>query len=217
MPRPSTREKLLDCAESLFAEQGLAGVSLRTINAEAGLSPAALHYHFKTKKALVEALLERRMPALMERRRALLDNLEQQEATPTTRDVLNIVIRPLVELVSSDSEAGQRYLRLIYRLQADGDLYSLFAQDRYSGSVDRLIPLLKRAMPDTSSAVLGLRLEWAIHLMLRGLAEVALLPNGQRPSENFDVPRLLLDFLASGFEARDEGPDPKQAKTGKSE
>ena len=69
MARPSTREKLLDTAEELFAEHGLAGVSLRTINAEAGLSPAALHYHFGTQQALVEALLERRMPSLMERRR----------------------------------------------------------------------------------------------------------------------------------------------------
>ena len=57
MPRPSTREKLLDCAEELFAEHGLEGVSLRTINAEAGLSPAALHYHFGTKDRLVEVLL----------------------------------------------------------------------------------------------------------------------------------------------------------------
>ena len=40
MLRPSTREKLLDCAENLFANQGLAGVSLRSINASAGLSPA---------------------------------------------------------------------------------------------------------------------------------------------------------------------------------
>jgi AcrR family transcriptional regulator len=40
MGRPSTREKLLDCAEELFAEHGLEGVSLRAINAQAGLSPA---------------------------------------------------------------------------------------------------------------------------------------------------------------------------------
>jgi hypothetical protein len=37
MGRPSAREKLLDCAERLFAEHGLEGVSLRAINAEAGL------------------------------------------------------------------------------------------------------------------------------------------------------------------------------------
>ena len=59
MGRPSTRDKLLDCAEDLFGRHGLEGVSLRTINAEAGLSPAALHYHFGSKQLLVEALLFR--------------------------------------------------------------------------------------------------------------------------------------------------------------
>lgn len=207
MPRPSTREKLLDCAESLFAEQGLARVSLRTINAEAGLSPAALHYHFKTKKALVEALLERRMPDLMERRRELLDRLEAREETPTTREILDALIRPLAELLSRETEAGQRYIRLIYRLQADGDLYSLFARDRYSGSVDRLMPLLRRTLPETPSKVLQIRLEWAIHLMLRSLAGIQMLPGPERPPQHEDVASLLLDFLTGGFEA--SPPDSK--------
>ncbi len=201
MPRPSTREKLLDCAESLFAEQGLARVSLRTINAEAGLSPAALHYHFKTKEALVEALLERRMPALMERRRELLDRLETRNEAPTTREVLGALIRPLAELLSKETDAGQRYIRLIYRLQADGDLYSLFARDRYSGGVDRFIPLLRRALPETPTAMLQLRLEWAIHLMLRSLAGIEALPGADRPPHEGALATLLLDFLTGGFEA----------------
>ena len=57
MARPSARERLLDCAEHLFADHGLEGVSLRAINAEAGLSPAALHYHFGTQQAPQEVAL----------------------------------------------------------------------------------------------------------------------------------------------------------------
>ena len=147
MGRPSARDKLLDCAERLFAEHGLEGVSLRAINAEAGLSPAALHYHFGTQQALVEALLDRQMPALMERRRRLLDALDDRPEPPTTRDVLSALIRPQVELLAEGGESGLRYMRLIHRLQADGDLDPQFVMERWPGGVDRLVPLLRKASP----------------------------------------------------------------------
>ena len=52
MPRPSNREHLLDCAEELYAAQGVGAVSLRTIQAAAGLSVGSLRYHFKTEADL---------------------------------------------------------------------------------------------------------------------------------------------------------------------
>ena len=50
---------IMNAAERLFAERGIDAVSLRTINAEAGYSVAALHYHFASKAALGEALIAR--------------------------------------------------------------------------------------------------------------------------------------------------------------
>jgi len=99
MGRPSARAALLDTAERLFAEHGLQGISLRSINAEAGLSSAALHYHFGSKGALVEALLERNMPALMRRRGELLGALDALPRPPTTREVLSALLEPQVELL----------------------------------------------------------------------------------------------------------------------
>lgn len=197
MARPSTREKLLDCAEGLFAEHGLEGVSLRAINAEAGLSPAALHYHFGTKQVLVEALLERQMPRLMERRRGLLDALENAETAPSARDVLDALLHPMVELLAEDRRAGHRYLRLIYRLQADGDLYPLFPADRLSAGVDRLLPLLCQALPELAPAVVGVRLGLAIDVMLRSLA----LDPAAIGDRREDHARGLLDFLTGALEA----------------
>jgi len=201
MARPSTREKLLDCAEELYAEHGLEGVSLRTINTQAGLSPAALHYHFGTQDALVEALLERRMPELMERRRGLLETLDESSETPTARAVLDALLRPLAELLAEHAEAGHRYLRLIYRLQADGDLYPLFPVDRYSSGVDRLVPLLCQALPSLPIDVVRLRLGLAIDVMLRSMAL-------DRSAASTGLDRhvtALLDFLTGGLEANFTG------------
>ncbi|MCH6551326.1 MAG: helix-turn-helix transcriptional regulator [Planctomycetes bacterium] len=55
-----TRERLLDVAEELFAEKGIAGTSLRTLTKAAETNLAAVHYHFGSKEALLDAVFERR-------------------------------------------------------------------------------------------------------------------------------------------------------------
>ena len=55
----STRERILDVAERLFAENGLAGTAVRDIAREAGLTAPSLYNHFDGKQALYEAVLAR--------------------------------------------------------------------------------------------------------------------------------------------------------------
>ncbi|HTO05803.1 MAG TPA: TetR/AcrR family transcriptional regulator [Myxococcota bacterium] len=58
---PSTRGKILDTAESLFARFGFAGVGMRAVADSVGVSKSALFHHFETKRALWAAVLERSM------------------------------------------------------------------------------------------------------------------------------------------------------------
>jgi AcrR family transcriptional regulator len=55
----STRARILDVAEALFAARGFAGTAMRDIARETDLTPAALYNHFEGKQALYEAVLER--------------------------------------------------------------------------------------------------------------------------------------------------------------
>ena len=55
----STRTRILDTALSLFNEQGVASVSMRTVAAGAGMSVGNLTYHFPNRDSLVQALLNR--------------------------------------------------------------------------------------------------------------------------------------------------------------
>jgi AcrR family transcriptional regulator len=205
MARPSARERLLDCAERLFAEHGLRGVSLRAINADAGLSPAALHYHFGTRQALVEALLERRMDELMQRRREILDSLETEAGQPTPRGVLDALLRPMVELLAQEDEAGRRYVRLLARLQSDGDLDEAFVMERYRAGIDRIEPLLQRALPEQPASLVRLRLLLCIELFMRALAEwqaLAATWRDDEPALSLDAfVASLTDFLCGGLEA----------------
>ena len=57
---PSVRERILEVAERMFAEHGMAGVGLRAITTEAGVNLASIAYHFGPKDGLLEALFAQR-------------------------------------------------------------------------------------------------------------------------------------------------------------
>lgn len=59
MAGSSTRDHILEASLRLFNDEGLAAVSAHRIAAELGISPGNLHYHFKTKQAIVERLFLR--------------------------------------------------------------------------------------------------------------------------------------------------------------
>ncbi|EIE98225.1 TetR/AcrR family transcriptional regulator [Saccharomonospora glauca] len=59
MGRPSSRELVLDAYESLLIEQGPTAVTLDAVAARAKVSKGGLLYHFGSKEALLDGLLDR--------------------------------------------------------------------------------------------------------------------------------------------------------------
>ena len=65
-PRPSsrggdrTRRRILTAALRLFSRNGFHGTSIRSLARSVDLTEAAIYYHFPAKRAIVEALYERR-------------------------------------------------------------------------------------------------------------------------------------------------------------
>lgn len=70
----STKQRLLEAAETLARRQGPGNLSLDAVAAEAGVSKGGLLYHFPTKSKLLEALVTHHLARLDEALRA-------QEAT----------------------------------------------------------------------------------------------------------------------------------------
>src|SRR3546814_4089788 len=70
----ATREQLMITAERLFARRGYAGVSLAEIGAAAGQSnKMVVPYYFGSKDGLIDAIFERRIEWLEERRKQGID------------------------------------------------------------------------------------------------------------------------------------------------
>jgi AcrR family transcriptional regulator len=98
--RIDTKSKLLDSAEELFAAHGIAAVSFREINRAAGQRNAsALHYHFSTRERLLEALIDRPMPAIDVRRVELMEMCEAAPPDERIRRLAEAIVMPLADTV----------------------------------------------------------------------------------------------------------------------
>ena len=118
-PERDVKTALLDAAEHLLADFGVNGVSLRRILTEAGANSAALHYHFKSRAGLVEAILVRHGEKINLRRRQWLAAMEQQAQSPDVDQVVDALVDPMVEFLRDEGESGRRFLRFLARLQSD--------------------------------------------------------------------------------------------------
>jgi TetR/AcrR family transcriptional regulator len=70
---PSSRDKILDVAEALFARRGYAGVGLREVADGAGLSKSSLFHHFPGKVQLYCEVHERALRRMAEHLQPALD------------------------------------------------------------------------------------------------------------------------------------------------
>jgi AcrR family transcriptional regulator len=64
---PSSRDKILDVAEVLFARRGFAGVGMREVASAAGLGKSSLFHHFRGKSQLYFEVLGRVLARIRER------------------------------------------------------------------------------------------------------------------------------------------------------
>ncbi len=88
---------MIDAAERLVAEKGLAALTVQAVQDAAGQrNKSAVQYHFGGRDGLVRALLAARMDEPNQERTAMLLDLGSE---PTTRDLVEVIVVPLAESV----------------------------------------------------------------------------------------------------------------------
>lgn len=83
-----TRERILDIARELIAEQGYRAASISQIAGKLGTSKAALYYHFKSKEEILDALLSEPLADFQE----LVRKAEEQPSGTHAREILGAMI-----------------------------------------------------------------------------------------------------------------------------
>jgi AcrR family transcriptional regulator len=105
----SSRERLLDAAEALFAEHGFNGASVRQIVQQARVNLGAIPYHFGTKERLFKAVMLRRAVPLQVERERLLEVIASEGRAPTLEEILWAMLEPAFR-ANRDNIAFRRLL-----------------------------------------------------------------------------------------------------------
>jgi AcrR family transcriptional regulator len=126
---PYTRQQILDASLRLFSERGFARTTVRDIARQAGITDAAIYYHFQSKRELLEALVEERGFLTS------LQNLERVEAALPLREMVLWMAAGAINLMDENRD----FLRLIIMEGLGGDEAAL---EQYT----RLLDLWENAL-----------------------------------------------------------------------
>ncbi len=203
-----TRTALMDAAERLFAERGLAS-TVREITGAAGANTAAIHYHFGNKHALLQAVCARRMRPLNAARIEGLRALAERAETPSLEEILRAFLRPAFGMFREHPD----FMRLLGRMQVESDETRalIYRDTAFETLITTLRQTLPRALPQASTRELYWRVHFivgALHFSWTSWQEVPLLSGGRvdRDDDETMLARLV-DFGAAGLRAGERFPE----------
>jgi AcrR family transcriptional regulator len=201
----TTKDRILDTAERLFALHGIEATSLRNITAEAGVNLAAVNYHFQSKEALLHAVIARRLDPVNEVRLAKLAACEAAAGDgPLPLDqVIDALLRPVVEMKLGP---GKEFAPMMARIFTESSVLAEKIFEKHLAHVaQRFMPAFHRALPDLPLTELMWRLLFtmgAVAHTIGGSRMIRALSNGQcDPSDVEGTIRRLEAFLLAGLQA----------------
>ncbi|CAM3093838.1 TetR family transcriptional regulator [Prescottella defluvii] len=186
---PSTKQKLLEVAEELFAARGVEATLIGDIVQGAGQrNPSALRYHFGSREGVLQAIREKYLAQLEQRRAELLEKWPAPGPS-TPRDAVTIVVAPLVELLRD--EGGRRYLRILGQTLFELNTDQMVGVDRYP-SLARSFDLMRAGMEHVPDNLVEDRVKGVLTLVSAALATRARdAATGRR------MPNSIPDFKAN--------------------
>jgi len=166
-----TKNELLEAAERLFAEHGIARSSLRAITREAGANIASVNYHFGSKEGLVKAVFARRLEPLNRERLALLDRcLESAKGDPELECVLRALVGPALQMMRDHEPGHKCFAQIMGRAFADPEeRVRTILLDEFREVKERFTTVLAVILPHLSKE----ELFWRFHFMIGAMAHTA--------------------------------------------
>lgn len=205
--RKSTKDRILDAAERLFAARGFYGVSLRDIARNANVDPALVSYHFGKKEQLFEAVMLRRAELLNMERIQMLESAKRRHAPgpAPVEEIIDAFTHPLLNRSTKGGEGWRSYFALIAQVNNHPSFGGRMMTQYFDPLVERFLDALREALPDRDERDFF----WCYHFLSGALtltfAETGRIDNlsgGLCKSSDLDsVHERLVPFITAGFKA----------------
>jgi AcrR family transcriptional regulator len=163
-----TRTLILDAAEWLFAEHGVASISNRQIGAAAGQgNTSAVGYYFGSKEELVRALIRRFEEGAAALRTEMLSRVKD---SAQVRDWVECLVYPYTETLAA-RRPPTWYARMNAQIVADPVLRKIAIEETATPSFLQVIDGLGRSLPALPAAVRDERAAMARHIIVQTCAD----------------------------------------------
>jgi len=201
--RAESLEQILDAAEYLFSKSGFYGVTLRDVALRVGIHTTLLHYYFKDKRNLFEAVFARRASVTSGRRMEALEHYEAESGDqPTVEGALHAFLDTDLDLYYEGGETWMNYAAFCARVSTTPEGAELM-DEHFDPVVLKLVSILQRALPDYSDEDIF----WGYHFVTGALmntlartGRIDRLSGGVCHSDDFPaVKKRIAKFMAAGF------------------
>jgi AcrR family transcriptional regulator len=203
----STKNKILDAADVLFADKGFNGTSLREITSQANVNLAAVNYHFGSKKELIKAVMSRYMDELSPQLESALSHICQADVKPSLHDVFSAFIEPLLNLNEFKENGTSTFLQLLGRGYTDSQGFlRWFLTTQYPNVFTNFTKAVKIAYPELSTEEMFWRLHFTMGTIVFTMSSSeALIDIAQNDFDNkLDIAGVIervIPYVAAGVAA----------------
>lgn len=176
----NTQTALMEAAEKLAAQNGLAGISIKDIVRQARQkNESALQYHFKNLRGLIHAINEKRSLQIHEKRAELLEALMSHDESPDVADLCRLMIMPSFLLGQDDPKFRQYIAGFGHEIAlAPNSAFDLVKRAGGGGeSGQKMGELLRSALPHLDDEAFVSRMDQASRLCALSMANQAKQPS----------------------------------------
>lgn len=103
-----TKEKIIEAADNLFNLKGYEETSMSDIQNEVGIARGTMYYHFPSKEAILDALLDRYATGLLDK----ADKIANDPRMPVVRKFVKTILSLNIE-----SDGGEKIIEVIHKPQ----------------------------------------------------------------------------------------------------
>ncbi len=201
----TTKSKIMKAAEELFAHAGFHHTTMRAITAKANVNLSAINYHFGSKEALLNAILDEHLiPLNVERVRRLNLVAEKIESTgppPDLDEVMRCFMEPTLALFF-EGDGADHFRIIVGRAISEPNqtVRDIFLK-RVMPVIDLLLDLLYQAMPESSQDEVAWKLRFALGAMNHTLSSHVNRPPFaiEGVKETQEVVEMLILFIVKGM------------------
>jgi AcrR family transcriptional regulator len=204
----SPKLKILDAAETAFADDGYNGASMRDIVRAARVNLATVYYYFGSKNGLMEAVLKRRFGPLRQEHLEVLGQFERDaKGRPlSVEKILEAMLLPPLRLLAAPVAKRQAVTRLMGRIVTEPDAQTQeILRSQRSEVRGAFLKALQASLPKVPAADLQWRMEFvwgALAFILCNPRRIEVETHGAcNPVDASKVLAEMVAFFSAGFRA----------------